>query len=74
MADIFKTEKGNEIEIVVNQAGDLEPVRTTKNIEAMRNMLSHCEKVVLKAKDGSLRKKLATGKINAINVRLSELV
>lgn len=71
--DIYKTEKGHEIEISINAAHDREPVRTTTNIEILIDRLEYLKESVKKARPGSSRERLAKGAMAAIECRLGEI-
>jgi len=71
--DIYKTDKGHEINVVINQVGDTEPVRTTTNTEMLEIALDIQKSSILKARKGSLRERLAEGKIIAFENRIKEL-
>ena len=71
--DIYKTDKGHEINVVINQVGDTEPVRTSTNKEKLMFTLDYQKKSIKKSRPGSARERLAIGKIAAIEQRLSEI-
>ena len=72
--DIYKTDKGHEIEITEKNMVRV-PLRTATDKKAIQSVLDHSISIIEsgKVRVGSLREKLALGRIEATKQRLTEI-